>query len=1386
MAGDDKSKSESSQQALQVEVNKTNSRRWMGRMEPYEVGSNFDDFMALTNNFFELNEVTDDQLKVKILMNQIGSAASSKIIKAVKPKQFSELSFTELIALCESIFNVQRNTIVEHYQFNQRQQRVGESLADFALELQSLAEHCKFGNFYDTALRDKFVSGLRNQETIKVLLTLSDREKFAEIVESAKREELVQSASGRMQVSDAGKLVNRVSFEKNGAKGRNRGRSLSRGRGISKRQTHKASSNRDKTPGGRNNVDKSRIQCHRCDKFGHYARECRAAEPSQSRGRYGTSTAKSSIGSISAEQNDFEERLLQSEDENDYLNAKIGESDEKNSIQIIEMKLNSSIIPFEVDTGTRYTVMCRSDFENFFPKCKLRSCQLPLRVVSGEKLRVLGKVMVNFQANGAIKLLELIVLDTNSKFMPLLGREWLNIVCPRWRDAFFVNAFTEKGKMMSTDDLKRFRENVSREIKANFGKLFDNDLSKPITGISVDIRMKENMKGFVHKPYTVPHSLRARVESEIDNNENSGLTKRVEYCEWASPMVTVRKPNGDIRCCLDGSKTINPHIETNHYPIPIIDDLLANKSDANFFTVLDLKGAYTQLCVNEKSQQFLGLNTIKGLYVYQRLPFGIKPAASIFQSAMDKILSGLENVQAYIDDVLMWGKTPQSLYETMKQVFERLKKFNVKVNLEKCQFVVEEVKYLGHILCREGIKPNNEKLRAIVKAPTPQNVTQLKSFLGMVMFYSKFLKNLNAILAPMYKLLKKGEKFTWSEDCEKAFALCKKELCGKHLLAHYDSRKPIIITCDASDDGISGILSHRINGEEKPVFFVSRTLTKAEKKYPILHREALAIVFAMEKFYKYIFGHFVEIFTDHKPLLGIFGSKKGEPPVVASRLQRYIMRLSIFDYEVKYRKGKDNGNADMLSRLPIEGEQSSEDANEEKICMIRSMFENGKLTLNIDLIREETNKDEKLRKLKHYLLNGWGDNVDKNLRHFFEKNDVLGMDCGCLMMRDRIIIPEKLKFAVLRLLHTNHMGITRMKVVAREYVYWEGINKDIEKMVQECEICQKLRKDDQKKVVGKWPEPTYPFERVHIDFFSFGGRECLILIDAFSRWLEIKVMSKTNANSVLRELEMIFKTFGYAKEIVSDNGPPFFSHEFKSKLESWNVKVTNSPPYHPESNGIIERAVSTAKSALRKIIEEFSHEFQFNKALERFLFNYRNAPHTKENITPTQRIFSYTPRNELTNLKLDREKHVNLPVLKSKNSELIKEQKSQIEVGKSSNKAKSFEIGEHVLYISRTPGFVVGLKAKIVKKNSQLTYVISIEGKTRLAHVDQLRKSSLKQVVSIPNFETIRQNVRQSEEKPKTPPKKTPEKEERRQTTPEVRQERPKRMKKPIERLNYS
>jgi RNase H-like domain found in reverse transcriptase len=237
-----------------------------------------------------------------------------------------------------------------------------------------------------------------------------------------------------------------------------------------------------------------------------------------------------------------------------------------------------------------------------------------------------------------------------------------------------------------------------------------------------------------------------------------------------------------------------------------------------------------------------------------------------------------------------WASNDREMYDKVKLVLNRLASYNVKINGEKCQFFVEKVKYLGHILSAEGISPNPQKVEAVIKAPAPKNRSQLKSFAGMLMYYAKFQPQLSMKMSPLFNLLKKETEWNWTKECQDIFEQCKKDLCSDKVLMHYDPKLPIVIECDACIDGISGVLSHKVNGEVRPVFYVSRTLTRAEKNNPILHLEALAIVFSLEKFYKYVFGHKVEIFTDHKPLEGIFGRKKGMPPVFAARVQRYILR----------------------------------------------------------------------------------------------------------------------------------------------------------------------------------------------------------------------------------------------------------------------------------------------------------------------------------------------------------------------------------------------------------------------------------------------------------------------------------------------------------------
>lgn len=1289
-------------------------QRLFGSMEPFVLGENYEDYQWRLDNYFALNKVTDEDFKRRLLMNVIGATASTKVMKSLLPKVFTEVTYDEIVTHCKKLFIGERNSIVEHYKFSSRSQHDGETLSDYAVELQAIAEHCEFGVFLDTALRDRFVAGIRNTKIKQVLLSLDSKTKFEKTVATAVKEALVHKEATNMRVNDeTSTSVNamRANYKK-------------RGRSKTRHEERSSGDRRnDRSESKKRCVNLSKVKCFNCQQLGHYSRDCdkprKDDKRSRSKSRGPTENRTNSI------QDKFGRLAMQDDSNSDqefinHVSSFLGNEINRIGTALVNIDVDSTKLMMEIDTGSCVTVCAEEDFIKYFGSKKLEKASLPLTVVSGESLVVKGMVRVKVRAHGTRYNLYLHVIESRKRFTPLMGRDWLDKVYPAWRKAFKINAVHEKD-----DELKNFRENFVSEVRRKYAKLFDNDLSKPIKDFVVDIKIDENARPFVHKAYDVPFSLRENVSQQLDDMEKCGLIEKIEYTEWASPMVTVVKPNKDLRICIDGSKTINPHIETHHYPLPIIDELLANKSEAKYFCVLDLKGAYQQLIVSEATKRLLAINTIKGLYAHLRLPFGVKPAASIFQSVMDQILRNIKNVQAYIDDILIYAASLKELLALIVKVLNRLLEFNVKVNFDKCKWFVTKVKYLGHVLTTEGVAANSEGIKSITDAPEPQNASEVRSFVSLVMYYAKFIPKLSVKLAPLYNLLKKDTKWNWSDECQNTFNDCKREILSAKVLVHYDQKKPIVVTCDASDQGIGAVLSHRIDGHERPVFFVSRTLTKAEKKYPILHREALAVVFAMERFYKYVYGHFVEIFSDHKPLEGIFGAKKGEPPVVATRLQRYIMRMSIFDYTLKHRKGKDIGHADCLSRLPIEAEPSETDRKESECFEIKSIISGGPLTLDVARIKHETAKDPLLSKVFACVRDGWKDDqLNKELKTFFKRNHALSIECGCVVNEGRIVIPTSLKHLTMQVLHTNHLGIVKMKHVARQYVYWEGMTKDIETFVMKCEACQTHRKDKAKKEYGKWPETTFPFERVHIDFFHFKGITFLIMIDVYSHWLEVKQMNRTNAERVIVELEQIFSVFGYPVKIVSDNGPPFDSYVLTKYFDANGIQHVFSPPYHPASNGVVERAVQTIKSVLRKFVDESRNQLQMSELVAKFLKNYRHLPSTSGNVVPSNRIFSFKPRGVFTKLELPSRRVTFENCSKSQVQEPTAKK-----IVKTTDSELNFKKDEEVLYLSKLKGYTYSYKAKIIKKLSTHVYQINVSGLIKNAHVNQLRKSILKQTL---------------------------------------------------------
>ena len=423
----------------------------------------------------------------------------------------------------------------------------------------------------------------------------------------------------------------------------------------------------------------------------------------------------------------------------------------------------------------------------------------------------------------------------------------------------------------------------------------------------------------------MPYAIKPMVEKEVRRLVEEGVLEPTRQSEWSTPVVTVLKEDGTIRLAADFKISINQYLSKEHYPLPNPKDIFATLAGGKVFCSLDLSEAYLQLPVAKESQKLLTVNTSLGLFTFTRLPYGVTTGPAIFQSVMDQILHKVAKVACYLDNILISGETEEECYERLITVLERLRKHNIRVRTDKCEFLVKSVKYLGYVISEKGLQPNSELVQAIKLARQPQNKQELIAYVGLLNFYGSFIQNLSVKLAGLYELLTKDTVWNWTEECAKIFEESKEWVCADNILTFYDPEKPLRLTCDAAPGGVGTVLSHVIR--ERPISFASKTLSAAERNYSQLERESLAIIFGLKKFHEYLYGRYFEIVTDHAPLIVIFGEKKAVPSMAAARLQRWAILLAAYDYKIMYKKGSEIANADALSRLPLASNEQVEQQN---------------------------------------------------------------------------------------------------------------------------------------------------------------------------------------------------------------------------------------------------------------------------------------------------------------------------------------------------------------------------------------------------------------------------------------------------------------------------
>ena len=481
----------------------------------------------------------------------------------------------------------------------------------------------------------------------------------------------------------------------------------------------------------------------------------------------------------------------------------------------------------------------------------------------------------------------------------------------------------------------------------------------------------------------------------------------------------------------------------------------------------------------------------------------------------------------------------------------------------------------------------------------------------------------------------------------------------------------------------------------------------AEKNYAQLEKEALSLVFGVKKFHQFLYGRKFQLMTDHKPLTMIFGSKTGVPPIAAARLQRWALLLSAYSYNIIYKQGVDHSNVDGLSRLPlseVKPSASEVQSTDFTVCQLNL------LPVTSKELAAATRSDPELSRVLNFTLKGWPavhTEESMTLQPYWTRRGELTVECGCLLWGVRAVVPRKLQQQVLKELHDGHPGMVRMKNLARSYVWWPGLDSNIEELVKSCPQCQETKSAPPKAPLHPWVWPSKPWERIHVDFAGpFLGKMFFIVVDAHSKWPEVIPMSTTTSMATVAELNRLFASYGIPQQLVSDNGPQFTSGEFKEFLRTNGVRHIQVAPYHPSSNGAAERFVRTFKEAMQK---SKCTRVSIHDHLMHFLLSYRVTPHTTTGMAPCELFMGRKLRTTLDLLMPDLGSFVAKKQIQQKHSH--------------DGKAilRQFVEGQRVLVRNYRAG-PKWITAIVRQKSGPLSYVVQISPSISWRrHVDQMR-----------------------------------------------------------------